>query len=64
MNTYTNDCIGKNVILKETNEKSIGLSKKIPVHIVYLTSWVDEEGQLQFREDIYNYDKIQKGLYY
>lgn len=51
-------------ILKETNEKSIGLSKKIPVHIVYLTSWVDEEGQLQFREDIYNYDKIQKGLYY
>ena len=51
-------------ILKETNEKSIGLSKKIPVHLVYLTSWVDEEGQLQFREDVYNYDKIQKSLYY
>ena len=50
--------------LKETNEKSIGLSKKIPVHLVYLTSWVDEEGQLQFREDVYNYDKIQKSLYY
>lgn len=51
-------------ILKETNEKAIGLSKKIPVHLVYLTSWVDEEGQLQFREDVYNYDKIQKSLYY
>ena len=51
-------------ILKETNEKSIGLSKKIPVHLVYLTSSVDEEGQLQFREDVYNYDKIQKSLYY
>jgi murein L,D-transpeptidase YcbB/YkuD len=51
-------------ILKDTAEKSIGLSKKIPVHIVYLTSWVDEAGQLQFREDIYNYDKIQKSLYY
>ena len=51
-------------ILKETNEKSIGLSKKIPVQLVYLTSWVDEEGQLQFREDVYNYDKIQKSLYY
>ena len=51
-------------ILKETNEKSIGLSKKIPVHLVYLTSWVDEEGQLQFREDVYNYDKIQNSLYY
>jgi len=51
-------------ILKDTAEKSIGLSKKIPVHLVYLTSWVDEAGQLQFREDIYNYDKIQKSLYY
>ena len=49
-------------ILKETNEKSIGLGKKIPVHIVYLTSWVDEQGKLQFREDIYNYDKMQKEL--
>jgi L,D-transpeptidase YcbB len=51
-------------ILKEPNEKAIGLSKKIPIHLVYLTSWVDEEGRLQFREDIYNYDKIQKELYY
>lgn len=51
-------------ILKETSEKSIGLTKKIPIHLVYLTSWVDEDGRLQFREDIYNYDKIQKELYY
>jgi len=51
-------------ILKDTNEKSIGLSKKIPIHLVYLTSWVDEEGVLQFREDIYNYDKMQKELFY
>ncbi|MDZ7818353.1 MAG: L,D-transpeptidase family protein [Aliarcobacter sp.] len=52
------------LILKDTNEKSLGLGRKIPVHLVYLTSWVDENGQLQFREDIYNYDKIQKSLYY
>ena len=51
-------------ILKNESEKALGLSKKIPVHIVYLTSWVDEEGQLQFREDIYNYDSIQKKLLY
>ena len=51
-------------ILKETTERSLGLNKKIPVHIVYLTSWVDEEGTLQFREDIYNYDKIQESLFY
>ena len=43
-------------------EKSIGLDKKIPIHIVYLTSWVDENGVLQFREDIYNFDKMQKEL--
>ena len=44
------------------SEKTIGLNKKIPIHIVYLTSWVDENGVLQFREDIYNFDKIQKEL--
>ena len=43
-------------------DKSIGLDKKIPIHIVYLTSWVDENGVLQFREDIYNFDKMQKEL--
>ncbi len=51
-----------NEILKEPNEKAISLDKKIPVHIIYLTSWVNEEGILQFREDIYNYDNIQKKL--
>ena len=43
-------------------EKSIGLDKKIPIHIIYLTSWVDENDVLQFREDIYNFDKMQKEL--
>ncbi|MDY3200901.1 MAG: L,D-transpeptidase family protein [Arcobacter sp.] len=53
-----------NQILSEETEKekAIGLSKKIPVHIIYLTSFVDENGKLQFREDIYNYDKIQEKL--
>ena len=43
-------------------DKSIGLDKKIPIHIVYLTSWVDENGILQFRDDIYNFDRMQKEL--
>lgn len=51
-----------NKILKEKEEESIGLTNKIPIHIVYLTSWVDESGKLQFREDIYNYDKMQSEL--
>ena len=55
-----------NTILDEELEKdkSIGLNKKIPVHIVYLTAWIDEEGNLQFREDIYNYDSMQKELFF
>lgn len=47
---------------KETSEKSVGLNNKIPIHIIYLTAWVDENGKLQFREDIYNFDKMQKEL--
>lgn len=49
-------------ILKDIEKKDIGLKQKIPVHIVYLTSWVDEEGELHFRDDIYKYDKMQKRL--
>lgn len=48
------------ILANVTSEKAIGLNKKIPIHIVYLTSWVDENGVLQFRDDIYNFDKIQK----
>jgi murein L,D-transpeptidase YcbB/YkuD len=28
----------------------------VPVFISYHTAWVDEEGHLNFREDIYNHD--------
>lgn len=47
-------------ILKDIEKKDIGLNEKIPVHIVYLTSWIDENGKLQFRDDIYRYDYMQK----
>lgn len=50
------------ILTTKVSEKSISLDKKIPIHIIYLTSWVDENGVLQFRDDIYNFDKIQKEL--
>lgn len=50
------------ILSSQLSEKSIGLDKKIPIHIVYLTSWVDENDVLQFREDIYNFDKMQREL--
>ncbi|MBY6210167.1 L,D-transpeptidase family protein [Microbulbifer agarilyticus] len=37
--------------------RSVELDQPIPVHIVYWTAWVDEEGLLNFRPDIYQLDK-------
>ena len=39
------------------NEKYITLKKWIPVYIVYLTSWVNENGKLECRKDIYKKDE-------
>lgn len=38
-------------------ERFIPLLNKVPVSIVYFTSWVDEDGILQEREDIYGHDR-------
>ncbi|MCO1333389.1 L,D-transpeptidase family protein [Microbulbifer sp. OS29] len=35
----------------------VALKKTLPVYIAYWTAWVDENGQLQFRPDIYNRDQ-------
>jgi murein L,D-transpeptidase YcbB/YkuD len=34
-------------------EKYLNLKSKVPVYIVYFTSWVDENGAIHFRDDIY-----------
>ena len=34
----------------------IPLPEKIPVHILYWTAWVDEDGTVQFRNDVYGHD--------
>lgn len=38
-------------------ERWVTLKKKIPVFIVYFTAWVDKNGQLNFRKDIYGHDE-------
>jgi murein L,D-transpeptidase YcbB/YkuD len=38
-------------------EKHVKLKKPIPVIITYYTAWVDENGLLNFRDDIYDHDK-------
>lgn len=39
--------------------RTVNLSKKLPVHITYLTSYI-KDGELKFYNDVYEYDKIQK----
>jgi murein L,D-transpeptidase YcbB/YkuD len=35
----------------------VTLPKKMQVYLVYFTSWVDQHGNVHFREDIYGHDK-------
>jgi murein L,D-transpeptidase YcbB/YkuD len=49
--------------LHTDDNTQIGLNKKVPIDIVYLTSFVDDYGNLHFRRDIYGYDKIQLRSY-
>lgn len=37
---------------------TIYLPQKIPVYIVYRTCWADENGNLQFRKDVYGLDIV------
>jgi murein L,D-transpeptidase YcbB/YkuD len=41
------------------DERHVKLNETIPVHIVYFTAWVDDNGGLHFQPDVYGYD--QKG---
>lgn len=39
-------------------EQNITLHHPLNVHFLYLTAWVDEDGTLQFRKDIYGRDSL------
>ena len=45
-----------NEAMNAGEEKFVKLKKPVPVLITYYTSWVDEDGELNFREDIYDHD--------
>jgi len=36
--------------------RTVALPQKIPLHLLYLTAWVDAQGQVQFRMDPYQKD--------
>jgi murein L,D-transpeptidase YcbB/YkuD len=39
-------------------EQVVPLPTTIPVHLLYWTAWVDEQGLVNFRQDIYERDKV------
>jgi murein L,D-transpeptidase YcbB/YkuD len=43
--------------LKTSERRVVRLRNPIPVHLLYLTAWVDEDGLLHFRDDIYVRDE-------
>ncbi len=51
---YTQDRIRK---MFGNNEQDIQFPKFLPVHLTYQTAFVDERGDLQFRDDVYGRDK-------
>lgn len=43
--------------MNKKEEKHVALKEKVPVIISYYTAWVDANGLLNFRDDIYDHDK-------
>ena len=46
------------------DQKFVKLKDPVPVFITYYTAWVDENGVMNFREDIYQHDQqLQKKMF-
>jgi murein L,D-transpeptidase YcbB/YkuD len=35
---------------------AVALDKQVPIHLLYMTTWVDDDGIVQFRPDVYGRD--------
>jgi murein L,D-transpeptidase YcbB/YkuD len=54
---WTDDAIRS--AMRAGDERHVKLRQPIPVHIIYMTAWVDEQGGLHFEDDVYGYDAKQ-----
>lgn len=45
--------------LAEIHNANVRLARTIPVHVVYDTAWVDPDGTVNFRDDIYRRDGVE-----
>jgi L,D-transpeptidase YcbB len=46
----------KNVVA-QGKETTVMISKPLPVHLLYLTAWAEDDGTVHFRKDIYDRDQ-------
>lgn len=44
-------------ILESGETTDVPLDKKVPVHFMYNTAWIDKDGLIHFRDDIYHIDE-------
>ena len=49
-------------ILKGKRKKQLNMSDKLRIHLIYITAGMNSNGELEFRQDLYNYDKYQKRI--
>ncbi len=52
------DSLRISTVIDQAETHPVKLKKPIPVYLMYWTSWVDENGQLQMRKDVYQRDQI------
>jgi murein L,D-transpeptidase YcbB/YkuD len=43
--------------MRRPSELRVNLTESVPIRIAYLTAWADEDGTMQFRDDVYGYDR-------
>lgn len=45
--------------LKQSTPYAVRLPEPLPIHLVYETAWVEADGTVQFRNDLYGYDWLE-----
>jgi murein L,D-transpeptidase YcbB/YkuD len=43
-------------VLATNGERSVSLRQNVPVHLQYWTAWVEPDGTVHFRDDVYSRD--------